>query len=75
MTVTISRFLETRRRVGAAAKSKQSIGAAASIPTIEEARARLKAARGRPQPWLTPEAFGAAKDVPEVIGPEKYRKP
>lgn len=73
--MTISRFLETRRRVEAAAKSRRPNSAAASIPTIEEARARLKAARGRPLPWLTPEAFEAAEGVPEVIGPEKYRKP
>ena len=42
------------------------------IPAPAEALARLAAARGRPQPWLTPEGLAAAHDVPEVIGPAVY---
>ncbi len=73
--MTITRFMDTRRKRTPTAKIRQQGNADAAIPSMEEARARLAAARGRPQPWLTQAAFGAADGVPEVIGPETYRKP
>jgi hypothetical protein len=76
MTVTMSRL--TRRKAAPAAKGKRQAGAAMTIPTLEEARARLDAARDRPQPWLTPEAFEAAERYEmtgPLVGPEIYRKP
>jgi len=43
-------------------------------PTLAEARRRLAAARGGSQPWLAPAAAETPDDVPEVMGPETYRK-
>lgn len=73
--MTISRLVQTRRNTASAAGSKRQTGPITAIPTLEEAQARLDAARDRPQSWLTPEAFEAAKGVPEVIGLKIYRKP
>jgi len=47
----------------------------ASDPTLAEVAERLAASRGRPQPWLTPDAMNAAVDLPEVIGPKEHREP
>ena len=72
--MTMSRHMEARKPPRRPAKGGRGDTAAAAIPTPEEARARLDAARDRPRPWLTPEAFEAVKGVPEVIGPKTYRK-
>ena len=75
MTVTTSRL--TRRKAVPAASGKRQGNTVAAIPTLEEARARLDAARDRPQPWLTPEAFEAAEMYEmagSMVGPEIYRK-
>ena len=74
MTVTTSRFMEARKPPRRTAKSGRGDTAGEAIPTPEEARARLDAARDRPRPWLTPEAFEAVKGVPEVIGPKTCSK-
>ena len=74
MTVTISRRMEARKPPRRTAKSGPGDNVGEAIPTLEEARARLDAARDQPRPWLTPEAFEAVKGVPEVIGPKTYRK-
>ena len=74
--MTMSRL--TRRKARPAAKGKRQGGEAMAIPTLEEARARLDAARDRPQPWLTPEAFEVAEKYEmtgPMVGPEVYRKP
>jgi hypothetical protein len=42
-------------------------------PSVAEARKRLAAAAGRPQPWLTPAGLAALSDAPEVIGPATYQ--
>lgn len=42
-------------------------------PSVAEARKRLAAAAGRPQPWLTPTGMAALHDAPEVIGPANYQ--
>ena len=71
---TLSR-LDARPASAPAVKSpRQPERAAAAPPTLAEARQRLAAARGGSQPWLTPAAAEAPDDVPEVIGPETYRK-
>ncbi len=74
--MTMSRV--TRRKTAPAAKGKRQGGAAMAIPALEEARARLDAARDRAQPWLTPEAFETAEKYDmtgPMVGPEVYRKP
>lgn len=74
--MTMSRL--TRRQSAPAAKGKRQSGAAMAMPALEEAQARLDAARDRPQPWLTPEAFEAAEKYDmtgPLVGPEIYRKP
>ena len=43
-------------------------------PTLAEARRRLAAARGGSQPWLAPAAAETPDNVPDVMGPETYRK-
>ncbi len=55
--------------------SRRRARVVAEPPTLEEADRRLAAARGRPQPWLTPEALEAARGLPVVVGPKVYRKP
>jgi len=53
--------------------------AADPIPTVEEAKRRLAAAAGRPQPWLTPEGIALLAQAEEVadgrphFGPAVYR--
>ncbi len=46
------------------------------IPTVDEAKRRLAAAAGAPEPWLTPEGLAVFADAPtEDLGPEVYRRP
>ena len=44
-------------------------------PTLGEANKRLAATRGQLLPWLSPDGLEAAQGLPEVLGPETYRKP
>ncbi len=48
-----------------------------SIPTVEEAKRRLAAAAGRPEPWLTPEGMAMLEQAEEasggVFGPKTYQ--
>jgi hypothetical protein len=69
---TLSR-LDARPASAPAVKSPRQPERAAP-PTLAEARKRLAAARGGSQPWLAPAAAEAPDDVPEVMGPETYRK-
>jgi len=48
--------------------------AAEAIPTLDEARKRLAASRGRAKPWLSPVVTESPEDMPELLGPEVYRK-
>jgi hypothetical protein len=76
--VTFSQSMDTSRKARPAAQRRPQSNTAATVPTLEEARSRLIAARGRPQPWLTPEAFEAAETCEmagPMVGPEIYRKP
>ena len=52
-----------------------SVPVADGLPTLEQAAKRLAVFRGKSLPWLTPASLEAAKDLPEVHGPETYRKP
>jgi hypothetical protein len=56
------------------ASGRKRTPAAEAPPTLVAARKRLAAARFRSQPWLTPTVLEARADLPEVIGPETYRK-
>lgn len=58
----------------AAAAGKGRARKAAPLPDLDEARERLAAARDRAQPWLTPAGLDAVKGMPELLGPETYRK-
>jgi hypothetical protein len=50
--------------------------AAEPVPTLEEVRARLAAAAGRPRPWFTPEGLAVFADAPtEDLGPDIYKHP
>ena len=57
------------------AGSRRRARMVAEPPSLDEADKRVAAARGRPQPWLTPEGLEAAYGVPVVVGPKVYRKP
>ncbi len=42
-------------------------------PSVADAKKRLTAAAGRPQPRLTPAGLAAMSDAPEVFGPATYQ--
>jgi hypothetical protein len=53
---------------------RKRANAAETIPTLEEARMRLAVSRGHAKPWLTPVVIESPEDVPELLGPEIYRR-
>jgi len=59
----------------AAVNRRKRSDAADAIPTLDEARKRLTASRGRAKPWLSPGVAESPEEVPELLGPEVYRKP
>jgi hypothetical protein len=59
----------------AAANRRKRADAAEAIPTLDEARKRLAASRGRAKPWLSPVVIESPEDTAELLGPEVYRKP
>jgi len=56
-------------------RKRSDAAAADAIPTLDEARKRLAASRGRAKPWLSPVVIESPEDMPELLGPEVYRKP
>ncbi len=70
-----SLHLDARPLSPASAGAAQGGRAADKPPTLAEARKRLASRKGRKQPWLAPEALEAARDLPEVSGPEHYVPP
>jgi hypothetical protein len=59
----------------ASVSARKRAGVAEAIPTPDEARQRLAVFRARSKPWLTPAVIESPDGVPEVMGPETYRKP
>ncbi len=57
-------------------RSRRRVRTVDPIPTVDEAKRRLAAAAGAPEPWLTPEGLAVFADAPtEDLGPEVYRRP
>ncbi len=68
LTVGFAPLLEMR--------SRRRVRTVDPIPTVDEAKRRLAAAAGAPEPWLTPEGLAVFADAPtEDLGPEVYRRP
>ena len=66
--------LDTQPASKRTAKRRVSAHVTAQPPTLEAATKRLASFHSKSLPWLAPASLEAAKEMPEVHGPEVYRK-
>ncbi len=57
------------------ASGRTGAGTVEAPPTLAQARRRLAAFRAKDKPWLHPSVLESPEGLPELLGPEIYRKP